>query len=101
MSIVQSQEFIDTMHRFTDGVHWRGIGAPEDTHNVERSDFAKIVREAFTRTMGRSFERLRGGAAVTRGPGASGWHLFNTTLPKVVDAPLVEVPSASFVVSGS
>jgi hypothetical protein len=81
------------MRQFTDGVHWRGIGAPDDTRNVERSEFARTVRDAVTQTTGRSFERLRGGSAMTRGPGASGWHIFNVALPQVVDAPLVEVPS--------
>ena len=81
------QEFAFTMRQLTDGVHWRGIGGPDDTSNIERSSFAKALRDAVDQLLDRGFERLQGGAAAARGKGASGWHLYNCTIPSLVEQP--------------
>lgn len=75
------------MRLLTDGVHWRGIGGPDDFTNVERSVFASNVRDEYDKCGAFTFEKIKGGAATRRGEGASGWHLYNVTLPSIVDGP--------------
>jgi len=85
--VVTPQALVGTARQLTDGVHWRGIGAPDNLDNVERSAFAKTFRDAFEQATSLVFVRLQGGAAMRRGDGASGWHLYNTTLSSIVDTP--------------
>ena len=87
------------MRRLTDGVHWRGIGGPDNFTNVERSVFATNVRNEYDKCAGASaFEKIKGAAATRRGEGASGWHLYNVTLPSIVDGhpeePLIPTDAA-------
>ena len=73
----------------TDGVHWRGIGGPDNFTNVERSVFATNVRNEYDKRAGASeFDKIKGAKATRRGEGASGWHLYNMTLPSFVDKPV-------------
>ena len=85
--LVTLKALVETMRRLTDGVHWRGIGGPDNFDNVERSPFAKTFRGAFEHATSLVFVRLQGGAAMRRGCGASGWHLYNMTLSSIVDTP--------------
>lgn len=75
------------MRTLTDGVHWRGIGGPDDLSNIERSTFAKTLRDTVDETSDMTFEKLQGAAAARRGAGASGWHLYNFMLPELVEQP--------------
>jgi hypothetical protein len=74
------------MQKLTDEVTWYGIGAPQGDAAIERSAFAGTVRQLIEEA-GYVFERKKGGAAATRGEGASGWHIWGWTLPELVDAP--------------
>lgn len=80
------QEFIDAMRQLTDEVHWRGIGGPDDMSKVLLVPFAAKVRE-LSEESDFVFERKKGSAASARGAGASGWHLYNFTLPELVEQP--------------
>ena len=73
-------------------VHWRGIGGPPDLLNVERSKFADAVRSE-VHQQGYTFERVKGAAAMARGEGASGYHIYGYTLPDCAKCP--EEASAS------
>ena len=75
------------MRQLTDEVHWRGIGGPCDLANVERSSFATTIRERVEQHFDHVFEKIKGAAASKRGAGASGWHLYNYTLPALVERP--------------
>ena len=81
------QEFIDVMRQLTDEVHWRGIGGPYDLANVDRSTFAVSVREHIEQHSDHVFEKIKGAAAAARGKGASGWHMYNCTIPSLVEQP--------------
>ena len=75
------------MRQLTDEVHWRGIGGPDDMSKVLLVPFAASVREHIEQHFDRVFERKKGSAAATRGKGASGWHLYNCTIPSLVEQP--------------
>ena len=75
------------MRLLTDGVHWRGIGGPDDFTNIERSVFASNVRKEYDQRGASAFFKQKGAAATRRCEGVSGWHLYNVTLPSIVDGP--------------
>ena len=70
------------MKQLTTRITWSGIGAP--TGSIERSVFAKEVKELFEQK-GYTFEKTKG--VSVRGKGSAGWHIYNTPLPLLVDAP--------------
>ena len=57
-----SQDFIETMHRLTDGVHWNGIGGPGELKKVLLLPFAAAVRERTEQQSNLIFDRLKGAA---------------------------------------
>ncbi|MEK9577708.1 MAG: hypothetical protein VW008_00010 [Aquiluna sp.] len=72
------QEFLQVMHATTSDLFWKGMSGNLE----ERSAFAsEVVNLVNASSSSPHFERLRGRTSKKRGPGASGWHIYNYTFP--------------------
>ena len=73
---VCEQAFADRMEEGVNSIVWQAITKGEPTSRT----FKKRLQEQIE-IKGLKFQQLQGSAAIKRGPGASGAHLYNYTLP--------------------
>jgi hypothetical protein len=67
------------MGECVNSIVWQAITKGEPTSRT----FKKLLQEKIE-MKGLKFQQLQGSAAIKRGPGASGAHLYNYTLPPIV-----------------